>query len=309
MSTQHLTTKSSDRVPTALIWKQPLSLWLIPLISLFIASTLPLIASKGLGWSIDSHAIVLIIMSFVLAHRFFGFVHDMAACDFYFALPGRRSTMFFHLNIASITYLIGPSVLIALLNTLLSALMNSFQPLPSEAYTGTLFFFTLGLSGSATILSLIALYLKIVYLFIFLELFYLLSDKAGRANTMALLINMFWPIVIYLYTDATLRFLPGFPDKLEPLGMPFSPWYELLFANYCRLFPPFSQCETSMSNFGYTPSFRSRHGFFAGIFSSSVRLNMRVCQPKSTGLSRLRSGLAYSRLRCSEGMRAISYAH
>lgn len=229
MSTQRLTTKSSDRVPTVLIWKQPLSLWLIPLISLFIASTLPLIASKGLGWSIDSHAFVLIIMSFVLAHRFFGFAHDMAACDFYFALPGRRSRMFFHLNIASITYLLGPSALIALLNTLLYALTNIFQPLPPEAYTGSIFFFTLGLSGPATILSLIALYLKIIYLFIFLELFYLLSDKAGRANTMALLINLFWPIVIYLYTDATLRFLPGFPDKLEPLGMPFSPWYELLF--------------------------------------------------------------------------------
>ena len=243
MSTSSLTTKSSNRVPHALIWKQPPSLWLIPLISLFIMSTIPLIASKGLGWSIGSHALVLIVMSVVLAHRFFGFVHDMAACDFYFALPGRRSKMFFHLNLASMTYLIGPSALIALLNSLLFTLINVLHPVPPDAYTGMMFFFTIGASEPLTALSVIALYLKIIYLFLFLELFYLLSDKAGRANTMALLINLFWPIVIYFYTDATVRFLPGFPDRVEPLGMPSAPWYELLFR---QILSPLSAVITTL---------------------------------------------------------------
>ena len=201
-----------------------------------------LIASKGLGGHRKPCARP---DRYVLCAgtQVFGFVHDMAACDFYFALPGRRSKMFFHLNLASMTYLIGPSALIALLNSLLFTLINVLHPVPPDAYTGMMFFFTIGASEPLTALSVIALYLKIIYLFLFLELFYLLSDKAGRANTMALLINLFWPIVIYFYTDATVRFLPGFPDRVEPLGMPSAPWYELLFR---QILSPLSAVITTL---------------------------------------------------------------
>ena len=118
MTSQH--EKMNHRI-SSLVWRRPIALWLVPLIYLFIVTTLPLLPSRGIGlfFGVSSFSFVLYGMSFVIAHHFFSFIHHLKRCDYYFALPVSRSRLFFSLNLGALTYLLGPTLAIMGLNTVI----------------------------------------------------------------------------------------------------------------------------------------------------------------------------------------------
>lgn len=200
-----------NRVPSLLIWRRPTALWLLPLIYLFLVTSLPLIASQSLYLftGASSFLFALYGMSFVIGHHYFSFLHHMDRTDFYFALPGSRTKMFLSLNLGAFVYLVGPSVAVMGLNTLLRLLI---APLHTDALSSYLYL----PSVSAVWGNFLSALPSLIYFFLLLEICYLLTDKSVRANAMFILINIFWPLMIFLYSDATSRFLPGF---INPVAM------------------------------------------------------------------------------------------
>ena len=99
-----------------------MALLLLPLIFLFLSSSLPLLAGGGVWLStltVSLAGMTSLVMAIILAHHFFGFVHQMDKNDFYLSLPTSRSKLFWTLNISALSYLIGPSLAIMILNTIL----------------------------------------------------------------------------------------------------------------------------------------------------------------------------------------------
>jgi len=118
------------KLPATLTWRRPTALWLWSLIFLFLVTTLPLIAQGG-RWPVTiffSNGLVLVAMSFVIIHHFFGFVHRVDQEDFYFSLPAGRLTLFTRLNLGALAYLTGPSLAVMGLNTLLAESLSPVLP-------------------------------------------------------------------------------------------------------------------------------------------------------------------------------------
>lgn len=197
MTSQH--EKMNHRI-SSLVWRRPIALWLVPLIYLFIVTTLPLLPSRGIGlfFGVSSFSFVLYGMSFVIAQHFFSFIHHLKRCDYYFALPVSRSRLFFSLNLGAFTYLLGPTLTIMGLNTVIRLIIA-----PSS--TGALAFWG----------ELLGFLPQFIYFFLLLEVSYLLTGKSSTAINMFILLNVFWPLMIFLYSDATSRFLPGFINPME----------------------------------------------------------------------------------------------
>lgn len=204
--------QSENRMPARLAWDRPKALWILPLIFLFLATSLPLLAPKGLSSSaliLPATALMSLLMAFVLVHHFFSFVHHLDKNDFYFALPSSRSKLFWKLNASALTYLIVPSLIIMGLNSVLILFLGRS---PMEAWA------SYGPSLPQLWTSYAGQVLQLVYFFLLLELAYLVTEKAGSAVTAFVLINVFWPLLLYLYSDATSRFLPGLLNPLTGEG-------------------------------------------------------------------------------------------
>ncbi|HZK42272.1 MAG TPA: hypothetical protein VFD14_04790, partial [Clostridia bacterium] len=78
--------KQANRMSARLAWQRPMALWLLPLIFLFLTSSLPLLAGGGVWLStltVSLAGMTSLVMAIILAHHFFGFVHQMDKNDFY----------------------------------------------------------------------------------------------------------------------------------------------------------------------------------------------------------------------------------
>lgn len=230
--------RQANRITARLAWQRPLALWLLPLIFLFLTTTLPLLAEGGGGVSsltVTMSGLTSLIMAFILVHHFFGFVHHLEKNDFYLALPASRSKLFFTLNASALSYLIGPSLVIMGLNSLLVLAFGQDQTQALSSYARPL---------SSLWPSYAGLILHLIYLFFLLELFYLITEKASRALASFVLINLFWPLLLFFYSDASSRFLPGLINPLTTATDP-SPW----LAGLLQLFSPALFFLGSMENY------------------------------------------------------------
>ena len=218
--------KQANRMSARLAWQRPMALWLLPLIFLFLTSSLPLLAGGGIWLStltVSLAGMTSLVMAIILAHHFFGFVHQMDKNDFYLSLPTSRSKLFWTLNISALSYLIGPSLAIMILNTIL-VLFSGQSLSPAIPYDSPLPSLWLSYAG---------LVLQLIYLFLLLELFYLVTDRVSRALGSFLLVNLFWPLLLFLYADASCRFLPGLINPLTTSSQP-----SLWLVGLLQLFSP-----------------------------------------------------------------------
>jgi hypothetical protein len=205
MKMRDLQTKA-NRVVASLAWRKPAALWFLPLIFLFIFTTLPLLSERGL-WPFTTHffnGLLLMVMSLVLVHNFFGFIHRMERTDFYFSLPSNRTKLFAWLNLSALAHLAGPSLVIMGLNTLLASLLPHTEPgwyayIPSPAGIWT---------------SYAGLLIRIFYFFFLLEVCYLITEKALTALGFFAMLNIIWPLMLFSFSDATSQFLPGLINPL-----------------------------------------------------------------------------------------------
>lgn len=166
-----------------------------------------------------SNGLVLVAMSFVIIHHFFGFVHRVDQEDFYFSLPAGRLTLFTRLNLGALAYLTGPSLAVMGLNTLLAESLSPVLPEWDFYVLSTADLW----SGYAGLL------IRILYLFFLLEFCYLVTDKPTVAVGLFALFNLFWPLMLFFFSDATGRFLPGFPSPFIFLFNQPSSWLVFLF--------------------------------------------------------------------------------
>lgn len=205
---------------TRLVWQRPLALWILPLIFLFITTTLPIMADRySFAYTmVPFTGMLSVIMSFILAQQFFGFIHDRDKGDFYFALPASRENLFFSFNAGALGYLIGPSLAVMALNSLVVRFISA--PVPE--------WMSYGMGLESVWSSYASLMLRVIYFFLLLEICYLVTDKAATAIGTFLLINLFWPMLIYLYSDATAQFLPGYVNPVTAAG-DLSPGLAALF--------------------------------------------------------------------------------
>lgn len=203
-----------------LVWQRPLALWILPLIFLFITTTLPIMADRySFAYTmVPFTGMLSVIMSFILAQQFIGFIHDRDKGDFYFALPASRENLFFSFNAGALGYLIGPSLAVMALNSLVVRFISA--PVPE--------WMSYGMGLESVWSSYASLMLRVIYFFLLLEICYLVTDKAATAIGTFLLINLFWPMLIYLYSDATAQFLPGYVNPVTAAG-DLSPGLAALF--------------------------------------------------------------------------------
>lgn len=214
----------ANRITSSLIWKRPIAFWLLPVIFLFLLTTLPLISQKYVSTSVlPLIGLISVIMSFILAHHYFSFLHRTDKSDFYFAMPASRTKMFVSLNLSALTYLIGPSLIVMTLNTILASLFNFNDPAMSWLIP----------SLSSLWIGYAGLIVRLIYLFVFLEICYFVTDKSTTANGMFILLNVFWPLMLFLFSDATSQFLPGF---INPITTSSGPLLGHVFA--FQLFSP-----------------------------------------------------------------------
>ncbi|HZK29171.1 MAG TPA: hypothetical protein VFD19_03020, partial [Clostridia bacterium] len=106
-----MTNKSSrtNRVPASLVWRRPIALWLLPVIFLFLLTTLPLLSERSVSFAVmPVMGLASVIMSFIIAHQYFSFLHRTDKSDFYFAIPTSRAKLFLSLNLSALVHLIGP---------------------------------------------------------------------------------------------------------------------------------------------------------------------------------------------------------
>lgn len=205
MKMHDLQTKA-NRVTASLAWRKPAALWFLPLIFLFIFTTLPLLSERGL-WPFTAHffnGLLFMVMSFVLVHQFFGFVHRMDRTDFYFSLPSSRTKLFAWLNLSALVHLAGPSLVIMGLNTILASLLPHTEPGWYD-YTP---------SPTSIWISYAGLLIRICYFFFLLEVCYLITEKALTAVGLFVMLNIIWPLMLFSFSDATSQFLPGFINPL-----------------------------------------------------------------------------------------------
>ena len=196
----------ANRMAASLTWRKPAALWFLPLIFLFIFTTLPLLSERGL-WPFTTHffnGLLLMVMSLVLVHQFFGFVHRLDRTDFYFSLPSSRTKLFAWLNLSALAHLAGPSLVIMGLNTILARLMPHTES-GWYAYTP---------SPTSIWISYAGLLIRIFYFFFLLEVCYLITEKALTALGFFVMLNIIWPLMLFSFSDATSQFLPGFINPL-----------------------------------------------------------------------------------------------
>ena len=216
----------ANRVTASLVWRKPAALWFLPLIFLFIFTTLPLLSERGF-WPFTTHffnGFVLIVMSLVLVHQFFGFIHRMDRTDFYFSLPSNRPKLFAWLNLSALVHLAGPSLVIMGLNTMLARLLPRTDP-GWYAYTA---------SPADIWISYAGLLIRIFYFFFLLEVCYLITEKTLTAVGFFVMLNIIWPLMLFSFSDATSQFLPGFINPLVTALEEPSSWLVVLF----QLFSP-----------------------------------------------------------------------
>lgn len=215
----------TSRMSPLLVWKRPFALWLLPLIFLFLATTLPLLAERNF-WAVTAIPLttfISLVVSFILAHHFFSFLHSQEKSDFYFSLPASRTRMFLSLNLSALVHLLGPSLAMMAVNSLLASLFSTAD--------ASMPWFSLSLSS--TWISYLGLLVRLLYFFFLLEICYLVTDKSVTANIMFILINLFWPLMLFLYSDAASQMLPGFINPITTAVEPTA-WMVLVF----QLFSP-----------------------------------------------------------------------
>ncbi len=239
-----LNTESDYRGGTlrTLIWKRPVTLWLLPAVFLFLTTIVPLAGNHY--WFIDPmpwvHGLVLLLMSFIVAHQYFSFMHRVPASDFYFSLPAGRTRLFFGLNLGALACLLGPSFVMAALHFALRLLRDENMPsLPFAVSHGYAAYWT----------PILSLWIRMLIFFFMMLIFYLITEKTTTAVTLFLLVNAFWPAVILLFTDATASFLPGFIAPSLTSEAVISPW----IARVIQIFSPvsafFQESDTAFSWF------------------------------------------------------------
>lgn len=159
-----------------------------------------------------SYGLVLFVMSFVVNHQYFSFMHRTPSADFMYALPLSRGGLYRRLNVSAIVNLLAPSTIMAVIHYLVIYVRNATK----YGYVMTAQDFT------DYWISFASLIVKILLFFFIMQIFYLVSEKTSSAITMFILVNIFWPLVVLLFTDATASFLPGFiaPSLVSSGGVP-----------------------------------------------------------------------------------------
>lgn len=205
--------KSSCGFGSPLIWRQPMAIWLVPTVLLFAVTTIPTLT---VGGGMPSNAtifvseLILIVMGFIMAHRLFGHLHHRDQSDVYFAMPTSRTAFFFGQHAAAFVYLVVPHLLFVGINSLIWAIRMP----PEVKY----------MLGDFWI-RYVATLLVLMHFFLFLEIFYLASDRTGHAVMLFLLINLAWPALILIVNDMMTKFLPGFISPfMDVYGA--EPWTE-----------------------------------------------------------------------------------
>ncbi len=158
-----------------------------------------------------SYGFVLFLMSFVVNHQYFSFMHRTPSADFMYALPMSRAGLYLRLNTSAIINLLAPSSIMAVIRYV----VIYFRTASKYGYDMT------AQDVTAYWTSYASLTIKILLFFFIMQIFYFISDKTSSAITMFVLVNIFWPLVVLLFTDATANFLPGYiaPSLLSSGGV------------------------------------------------------------------------------------------
>ncbi|HPY63656.1 MAG TPA: hypothetical protein PL100_02095 [Bacillota bacterium] len=195
-----------------LIKKHSIILWLIPIVFLSMTTIVSLIGGLALTeFPGFSYGFVLFLMSFVVNHQYFSFMHRTPSADFMYALPMSRAGLYLRLNTSAIINLLAPSSIMAVIRYV----VIFFRTASKYGYDMTAQDFTAYWTSYAS------LTIKILLFFFIMQIFYFISDKTSSAITMFVLVNIFWPLVVLLFTDATANFLPGYiaPSLLSSGGV------------------------------------------------------------------------------------------
>jgi hypothetical protein len=195
-----------------LIKKHSIILWLIPIVFLSMTTIVSLIGGLALTeFPGFSYGFVLFLMSFVVNHQYFSFMHRTPSADFMYALPMSRAGLYLRLNTSAIINLLAPSSIMAVIRYV----VIYFRTASKYGYDMTAQDFTAYWTSYAS------LTIKILLFFFIMQIFYFISDKKSSAITMFVLVNIFWPLVVLLFTDATANFLPGYiaPSLLSSGGV------------------------------------------------------------------------------------------
>lgn len=211
--------------------KHGIVLWLLPAVFLSMTTMVSHIDGYQVIREFPgfSYGVVLFLMSFVVNHQFFSFIHRMPSSDFMYALPMSRSGLYVRLNVSAVVNLLAPSAIMAVIHYLSHYIRHAIRYGDSLPLQDTQDF-------SAYWTSFASLAVKILLFFFIMQIFYFISEKTSSAITLFVLVNIFWPLVVLLFTDATASFLPGYiaPSLLSSGGV--SSWILCII----QLFSPMS---------------------------------------------------------------------
>ncbi len=208
--------------------KHAIVLWLLPAVFLSAITIFSVVDNiVSLYFPSFAYGIVLFLMSFVINHQYFSFIHRGPSSDFFYALPLSRTGLYFRLNASAIVNLLAPSSIMAALHYILMYLRNVRSNLPVSV--GEQDF-------TAYWTSFASLVIKILLFYFIMQIFYFISEKTLSAITMFILVNIFWPLVVLFFTDATAGFLPGFISPLLKSPEGISLW----LIRIIQLFSPMS---------------------------------------------------------------------
>ena len=173
------TKQKSGQLAHLFIWKHSIILWLIPIIFLSMTTIVSFIAGQVItDFPGFSYGFVLFLMSFVVNHQYFSFMHRTPSADFMYALPLSRAGLYLRLNGSAIISLLIPSSLMAVIHFLVIYLRNAAKY--SYAMTAQDF--------SEYRTSYASLVVKILLFFFIMQIFYFISDKTSSAITMFVLV-------------------------------------------------------------------------------------------------------------------------
>lgn len=266
------TKQRSGELIRLLIQKHSIVLWVIPIVFLSMTTIVSLIAGQGISeFPGFSYGFVLFLMSFVVNHQYFSFMHRMPSTDFIYALPLSRAGLYLRLNGSAIINLLVPSSIMAVIHFLVIYLRNAAK----YSYAMT----TQDFSEYWT--SYASLVVKILLFFFIMQIFYFISEKTSSAITMFILVNLFWPLVVLLFTDATASFLPGFIAPSLVLSGGVSSW----ILRIIQLFSPVSAFFLS-----YPPDF---DWFSLGLLILSAMLSWYLFRKRQAEHARQSGTLRY----------------
>jgi hypothetical protein len=208
--------------------KHAIVLWLLPAVFLFAFTFFSIVDNRvSLYFPSFAYGVVLLLMTFVVNHYYFSFIHRGPAADFFYALPLSRSGLYLRLNTSAIINLLAPSFIMAALHYFLMYLRDVRKNFPYSVG---------GQDFTAYWTSFASLMIKILLFFFIMQIFYFISEKTSSAVTMFILVNIFWPLVVLFFTDATASFLPGLiaPSLASTTGI------SLWLIRVIQLFSPMS---------------------------------------------------------------------